>query len=232
MSDFQGIPHEGLHFLQSLAQNNNRDWFEAHKADYTRHVLEPSQALVAALGARLQEISPNICYDLRTNGSGSLMRIHRDTRFSPDKTPYKTHMTMMFWEGDGKKTEHPGFGLRFDASGGGLMVGMFHFSKPMLATYREAVLDDKLGKALVAAVEKVKAAGDYTVGGEHYKRVPRGLDADHARADWLRYAGLHAYSDALSAEVLSSPQLVETCYQHFARMTPIQQWLVKIASKG
>ena len=228
MSEFQGILGEGLRFLENLAQNNNRDWFEAHKADYTNHLLEPAQALVAALGARLQDISPNIRFDVRTNGSGSLMRIYRDTRFSADKTPYKTNITMSFWEGDGKKNESPGFGLRFDASGGGLLAGMHGFPKPMLAAYRQAVVDDTLGPALVAAVEKVTAAGDYAIGGEHYKRVPRGFDADHKRADWLRYAALYASTSSLPADVITSHALVETCYQHFAAMAPIQQWLVKI----
>ena len=89
MSDFEGIPEAGLHFLKELAENNNRPWFEAHKKAYQSQVEEPAVALVIALGERLKTLSPNLIYDTRTNGTGSLMRIHCDIRFSKDKTPYR-----------------------------------------------------------------------------------------------------------------------------------------------
>ena len=226
MDKFTGIPATGLNFLKDLAENNNREWFEANKHIYQDHLQAPTLAFIVELGERLKAISEDIHYDTRTNGSGSLMRIYRDTRFSKDKTPYKTNITLMFWEGDGKKTENPGFGLRYDLDGAGLMVGMHGFPKPTLSAYREAVLDDQLGEELVAAVEKVKKAGDYTIGGEHYKRVPRDLPADHERADWLRYAGLYAYSPQITVDDLTSSRLVDKCFAQFEKMAPIQRWLV------
>ena len=83
---FSGFPAEGLTFLAGLEANNNREWFNDHKDDYIQFVQEPMAAFVAALGPRLQDISPGIEYDTRTNGSGSMMRIYRDTRFSNDDT--------------------------------------------------------------------------------------------------------------------------------------------------
>jgi hypothetical protein len=135
---------------------------------------------------------------------------------------------MMFWEGRGKKTENPGFGLRFDASAGGLIAGMHGFPRAMLNAYRDAVLDETLGAELADAMAAVTQAGRYEIGGKHYKRVPSGLPTDHDRADLLRYAALYAQGPTLKVKDLSSPALVDICYGHFENMAPVQRWLVKI----
>lgn len=231
-ASFSGFPPEGLRFLSELAANNNREWYEEHKQDYRRYVVEPALIFVEILGQRLQqEISSGIIYDTRTNGSGSLMRIHRDTRFSEDKTPYKTHVGLMFWEGPAKKLENPGFMLHLDPTGGEVYGGVYMFSKPLLTAYRTAVLDENLGSQLTAALETVQGAGGYTTGGEHYKRVPRGFDADHERADLLRYNGLHASSPRIDTGAIISPELVELCLQHCRAMAPLQQWLVQMVQR-
>ncbi len=140
---FSGFPAEGLHFLAGLEANNNREWFNAHKDEYIQFVQEPMAAFVAALGPRLQAISPGIEYDTRTNGSGSMMRIYRDTRFSKDKTPYKTQVAAGFWEGTRKKMQNPIFGFQWGADGGEMMAGTHGFDKEMLESYHQAVDDDK-----------------------------------------------------------------------------------------
>lgn len=225
---FTGFPQEGIQFLHDLKQNNERDWFNPRKDQYKAHVVEPAINFIQAMGDRLQHLSPNIQYDTRTNGSGSLMRIYRDTRFSKDKTPYKEYVGIIFWEGSGKKTECPGFHLGLTGTGAGIHVGMHGFPKPMLVAYRQAVVDEKLGAELVEAVTAVTQAG-YTIGGEHYKRVPRGFDADHPRADWLRYATLFARSGGIPADVVTSDRFFDVCFDHFEKMAPIQRWLVKVA---
>ena len=101
MTTFTGFPQDGLQFLAELEENNERPWFEANKARFEEGLLQPAVAFVEIIGKRLQEeISAGIQYDPRTNGSGSLMRIYRDTRFSKDKTPYKTHLDGLFWSGE------------------------------------------------------------------------------------------------------------------------------------
>lgn len=79
---FTGFPQEGLQFLADLAENNERDWFNPRKQVYLDNIVAPAVAFVETVGEQLQFISPGIQYDSRTNGSGSLMRIYRDTRFS------------------------------------------------------------------------------------------------------------------------------------------------------
>lgn len=228
MSGFSGFPKAGQQFFADLAANNNREWFNTNKQRYTDTVLNPSIEFIIALGERLKSISSGLIYDTRTNGSGSLMRINRDIRFSADKTPYNEYVAMMFWEGGGKKTENPGFGIRIGADGAGMMAGMHGFPKPTLERYRQAVDDEKSGQALVKAVKAVAAAGDYHIGGEHYKTVPRGYDKAHPRAELLKYAGLYVHVPEFGWDVLSSPDVVDYCLNHCQKIAPIQRWLVDI----
>lgn len=228
---FTGFSAAGLQFLQDLAGNNNKAWFDEHKAIYQEELLLPAQALVAELGARLQAISPALTVDTRTNGAGSLMRINRDVRFSNDKSPYKTNVAMVFWEGPLKKMENPSFGFQFGTWGAGLYAGQWLFPKELLPHYQQAVDDPTEGAALTAAIAAVVNAGAYTVQGDQYKKVPAGYPADHPRADLLRYKGLHASSPQLELEILQSAELVDVLFTHCCNMAPIQQWLVRLAQQ-
>ena len=231
MPPFSGFPREGLRFLQELTQNNNRDWFEAHKGHYRSYVLEPAQAFVIALGERLKLLAPEIGYDTRTNGSGSIMRIYRDLRFSKDKTPYNPSLRVVFWQGAGKKTENPGFFFAMDAQGAALFGGMHAFPKPVLMAYQEAVADDYLGPELETSLESLKSAGVYEVDGEQYKRVPAGYAPDHVRADLLRYKGLFVRSPNIESQVLLTPELIEICFEHCRNMAPLHHWLAQVSGR-
>lgn len=98
--------------------------------------------------------------------------------------------------------------------------------KELLRAFRDAVVDARLGPELVNAIATVKKAGEYEVGGEHYKRVPRGYDADHERSELLKYNGIYAMKIGIPVEEAYSPELVDLCFQHCVNMRPIQQWLV------
>jgi uncharacterized protein (TIGR02453 family) len=155
-----------------------------------------------------------------------LLRIYRDTRFSQDKTPYKTNVAMMFTPEGYKRMEAPGFGLQMTPQQVELVAGLFGFSKPQLEAYRAAVIDDKRGTALVQAVGQVQSSGEYLLGGKELKRVPRGYDANHPRAEWLKYKGLHMFSPPISLEKAQTPELVDVVMDHFLQMAPIQRWLM------
>ena len=184
MTTFTGFPAEGVQFLRDLSENNNKDWFQAHKQTYIDTVQQPAVAFVEALGEQLSAEFPPISYDTRLNGSGSLMRIYRDTRFSADKSPYKTQVAMMFVPPGYKSMETSGFGLQISPTEGAeLVAGIFGFSKAQLTVYREAVDDPQTGAALVEAVEQVQGAGHYMLGGKVLKRGPRDYAAEHPRAE-------------------------------------------------
>ncbi len=92
---FQGFPADTVRFLSGLASNNNRDWFRANKARYERSVRGPALAFIEAMAGPLERVSRHIYADPSPSG-GSRMRIYRDTRFSPDKSPYKTNIGIQF----------------------------------------------------------------------------------------------------------------------------------------
>ena len=95
------------HIFTGAVPKQYTDWFKRHKNDYEELVLNPSRLFVSEMGELLRGIVPAINADPRVNRS--LFRINRDTRFSKDKTPYKTHITLWFWEGLGPRMENPGF---------------------------------------------------------------------------------------------------------------------------
>jgi len=226
MSDFKGFPKAGLTFLKQLESNNNKPWFEAHKDEYKNHLLTPALQFVEAMGERLQTISNHIHADTRTNGAGTLIRMARDVRFSKDKSPYKTAIAGIFWEGAGKKMNCPGFGFHMEAGGMYLMAGLFAFEKDQLDAYRAAVDNESKGKKLQRAINQVSKAG-YAVQGEHYKRVPKPYAQDHPSADLLRHAGLYASFEFIKPGVVTSSNLLDECFGHFKAMSPVQRWLVE-----
>lgn len=225
---FDGFPKAGLDFLADLEVNNERPWFKAHKDVYKTALLEPAVDFVSAIGERLQaEISDNINYDTRTNGSGSLMRIYRDVRFSKDKTPYNTFLSGLFWEKPGKKNTRPGFGFRLRANGMDLIAGQFGFDKQGMVLYRTAVLDDNLGPELAKILSELVKDGRYSINGDQYKRVPRGYDEDHPKAGLLKYKGMYAHPVPFGVDVVTSADLVDETMARFHEMAGLERWLVK-----
>lgn len=232
IGEFTGFSQQALDFLNELANNNNKAWFDEHKQIYEQEILAPAPAFVAALGERLKAISPDIEYDTRSNGSGSMMRIYRDTRFSDDKTPYKTNVAFAFWQGPRKKMENPSFGFQFGTWGAGLYAGQWAFPKDLLPRYQEAVDHETTGQALAAVIQQVRNAGAYTIEGEQYAKVPRTYAPDHPRADLLRYKGLYVSSPQIDRATLCTPALVDVIFEHCRKMAPVQQWLVQVERQG
>jgi uncharacterized protein (TIGR02453 family) len=220
---FPGFSKKTTAFLQELARNNDRDWFTAHRSEYETTVLAPARLFVTAMGERLRRLSPGIQFSAGANGS--IFRIYRDTRFSPDKSPYKTHLGIYFWEGRGPRLECPGYYFHIEPPRLLLGGGLYGFSRPLLERYRRAVADPEYGGELAAIVKKIAARPGYTLGGEHYKRVPAGYDANPEAAALLRHAGLYAGVETPLPAELHSPALVDYCLKKFRPMEPLHRWL-------
>ena len=224
---FEGFSQEMVRFYTELQKNNNKGWFEDNKPLYKEKVIKPAVAYVEAMGEKLRGIAPEVVADTRTNGSGAVFRIYRDTRFSKDKTPYKTFLGIFLWEGKKKKMENSGFYFQFTPEKVMLGVGIHTFSKDMLRTFRDAVIVPKKRMALEAALEKVQFKGDYQIGTKHYKRIPRGYE-DHRDNEHLLFNGLTASIEMELPEQLFSSDILDYCYRHFEVMSPIHRWLVDI----
>lgn len=224
---FTGFPKDGLRFFTDIAANNNREWFQEHRQNYLDHLQAPALAFLVEFGEKLRKLAPDINYDTRTNGAGSLMRIYRDIRFSKDKSPYKDHLGINFWHGASKK-ESPGFHFWMDAQGAALYGGFHGFPKPFLTAYREAVAGQALGARLQTILQKLGAESGFEVGGEQLKRVPPGYPQDHPRGDLLRYKGLYARGPKIEPADLESVKLIDTCLQHAEVLTPLHRLFVEV----
>ena len=144
--EFHGFSKETLKFFENLKKNNTKKWFDAHRKDYESFVTQPSKAFVTAMGEKLKTEIPDIVAVPKVNKS--LFRINRDTRFSPDKSPYKTNMGIYFWEGTRSRMECPGFYFHVEPNMLMLGVGMYMFPKYLFDTYRNSVVHPKYGKEL------------------------------------------------------------------------------------
>ena len=222
---FEGFPRGTVRFLSGLTDHNTREWFDAHRSDYEAAFLQPAMAFVEALGPRLHKIDPRVQAVPRINGS--IMRINRDIRFSKDKRPYKNHLDLFFWSGRAKSWDSSGFFFRLTPDRLLLGAGIHGFMPPVLARYREAVLDPKKGAALVKIVQKLRDAG-YGIGTESYKRAPRGVPPDHPRAALLRHGGLHVQWEGKHPAELGKPALVGFVSKHLAACAPLHAWLKTI----
>lgn len=225
---FAGFSRETFRFFQDLTGNNNRKWFDSQRERYQEHVLEPAQAFVNTLGPKLAARQDGLCYDARANGAGSIFRIHRDTRFSKDKSPYKTNLGILFWfEGPGNKKENPGYYFHLDGTGAWLYAGLHGFPRERLNRYREAVGEEQIGSGLRRILKRLSKAGLET-GGCHYKRVPSGFAADHPHQDLLRYNALWARSAKMPRKVVNSGSALVTESGKFCRTTqPLNGWLLE-----
>jgi uncharacterized protein (TIGR02453 family) len=229
LREFTGFPRECVRFFLDLRGNNNKAWFDAHRPEYDAYVMEPARQFVMAMGEQLRQIAPGVHAEPEVNRS--IFRIHRDTRFSKDKTPYKTNLALLFWEGDGPRMECPGFYFHLEPPNLLLGLGIHIFSDALLSAYRQAVLDPQLGPALAEAVQSVSQTGIYSLGGLHYKRVPQGYDPNHPRAGFLQYNGLTVGQETPIPEALYTPEIVATCYHHYREMSPIQAWLRALTNR-
>lgn len=226
---FAGFPKKTITFLKELRKNNNKEWFAANKDDFDNHVMAPSREFVVAMGARLRKLSPEVEAVPKVNGS--LFRINRDTRFSKDKSPYKTNLGIFFWEGPRKKMECSGYYFHLEPNSLMIGVGMYMFPKELLSVYRDAVVDKKLGPALKKAVKKMPV--DLFTGKgcampiDAYKKVPAGYDPDHSMAEFLKYKGLHCGVQGKIPKELHSDALLDYCYEQYKQLAPLHKWLVK-----
>ena len=172
------ITPELFRFLGELRDHNERGWFEANKPRYLSLVRDPVLVFVEAVGPDLVAISPHIVADPRPSG-GSLLRIYRDTRFSRDKTPYKTNVGLRFPHGAGKDIHGPGYYLHLAPGEVFMGAGMWHPEPDALHAVREAIVKDPRGW-------KRAQRSPLTHGDESMRRAPRGFDPDHPLVEDLK----------------------------------------------
>lgn len=208
-------------FLRALARHNDREWFAAHKARYEEHVRQPFLALVAALDAPLAKISAHYRADPKPVG-GSLFRIQRDTRFSNDKSPYKTWSGARFFHARGRDVEAPSFYLHLQPGNCFVGAGLWHPEPPTLRRIRDFIVDNPA--AWTAATRAPAFARRYAFAGETLSRAPRGYDPAHPLVEDLRRKGFSVLAPLDDAE-WCSPRLPQVVAGHFKATAPLVDYL-------
>ena len=182
-TDFEGFPAETIRFLGELAGNNNRPWFNENKPRYEEWVLEPALDFISAMGPRLERVTPHFTAIPKRVG-GSLMRVYRDTRFSRDKTPYKTNIGIQFRHELGKDVHAPGFYVHIDPDSCFLGVGMWHPASEPLGKIRDRIVEDP--DAWLAARDDRGFRRRFELSGDSLKRAPRGYPPEHPYVEDLK----------------------------------------------
>ena len=190
-----------MDFLLDLERNNRREWFQEHKARYEMEFRDPALAFIAAFAPLLAAVSPHFRADARKVG-GSLFRIHRDTRFSRDKTPYKTHCGIQFRHERGKDVHCPGYYLHLAPEEAFVGLGIWHPEKDTLKACRDAVVADPDGWRLASRGKRFRAR--YALAGDSLVRAPKGYDPEHPYLEDLRRKDFMAVARLDPAEPFES----------------------------
>jgi len=177
------ITPELFTFFRDLGNNNNRDWFQANKNRYEQNVREPLLQFISDFGVRLAEISPHYLVDARKSG-GSLFRINRDIRFSPDKTPYKTAAGVQFRHESGKDVHAPGFYLHLEPDNVFVGCGIWQPNTQTLGQIRDAIVENPARWEAILTDRSFRT--NFSLEGESLKRAPKGYDPDHPLIEDLR----------------------------------------------
>jgi uncharacterized protein (TIGR02453 family) len=213
------FPSEGLQFLKRLKRNNNRDWFNANKATYEEWVKKPMLNLIDTMALEFEKFAPEI----QASAKVSFYRIYRDTRFSKDKTPYKTHAAAVFPLRGMQKHEGAGFYFHIAPTevfvGGGLYMSL----PEDLQAVREAIASrHQQFRRIVTGSSFRKMFG--ALMGEQLTRVPRGFSAEHPAADYLRYKQFLG-ARTLESSIAVAPAFSKTLAETFKTLTPLVQFL-------
>jgi uncharacterized protein (TIGR02453 family) len=218
---FQGFSNETLHFLGQLKRNNRRPWFEKHKKIYEAKVKQPMVDLVQALNQDLKSYAP----EMVTDPKRAVYRIYRDVRFSPDKSPYKTHIAALFTPQN--ITKHAGGGFYFHLSAEELLVagGVYMPGPKELLAIRKHIAHDAGLLRRVLANRRFKECFG-TLQGEQLSRVPRGFPSNHPAADLLRFKQF-LVSVAHPPECALDEDLFQRLTTYFRAMTPLVRLLNK-----
>ena len=216
---FAGFPPEAMTFFRGLKKNNTREWFQPRKEIYEQKVKAPMVELVEALMRRLADFAPDHVAD----PNKAIYRIYRDTRFSKNKTPYKTHIAAVFPRRGLEK--HGGAGYYVSVSPEEIEIGGGVYMPPpeSLRAIRDHLAEhDEEFRHIVAAKNVRRLFGE--VYGDRLTRVPKGFAPDHPAADLLRMKQFLLFS-TLDVKLATTPKLYRELVIRFEAMTPFLAFL-------
>ncbi len=210
-------------FLTELKENNDRAWFQANKSRYEAQVRNPVLRFITDFAPHLKKISGAFVADARPNG-GSLFRINRDTRFSKDKSPYKTAVGAYFKHESGKEVHAPGFYIHLDPDGSFLGVGIWHPDTKTLGKIRDAIVED--GAAWRRITLSKAFSSTLVLTGDKLKRPPQGYAADHPLIEHLKLKDFTTVT-ALKNKDVCGADFMQQVVSVFREAAPFNRFLTQ-----
>ncbi|HWX53126.1 MAG TPA: DUF2461 domain-containing protein [Verrucomicrobiae bacterium] len=218
-SAFPGFSPDALAFLRSLKRNNRRDWFQPRKEQYETLIKTPMLEFVECLNHELACFAPGYV----TPPQKAVYRIYRDTRFSPNKTPYKTHIAAIFPSHRAVKREGAVFYLHFTPTELVAFGGVYSPEREELLAYRTLIQEHYEKLEQILREKKLRSvAGDLQ--GEQLSRMPKGFPPDHPAGGLLRQKQWYLEC-TLDVKLVTSPRLVPELARRFQAMTPFVDFL-------
>lgn len=221
MSHFDGFPPETFQFLKQLSENNNREWFAENKDRYEAFFLAPAMGFIEAMQKPLEKTAPMLVAQPKKVG-GSLMRIYKDTRFSKDKTPYKTNIGIHFRHSLGKDVHAPGYYLHLALDECFVGAGMWRPDSPSIKSIREHIVANPTEWKRIRNGKKFCETFDFYE--DRLKSAPRGFDKEHPLIDDLRlksFIGMRS----LTRKELKSKDLVKQMTTTLKTAAPLMRFL-------
>ncbi len=217
MLDAAFFHSELFDFLRQLKRHNNRDWFNKNKSRYEKDVRDPALLFISNFSPHLHALSPHFLADPRPM-RGSLFRIYRDTRFSSDKRPFKTHVGIHFSHASGKDAHAPIFYLHLEPDGCFAAAGVWHPDNSTLTRIRTAIV--------AQPEEWAKVKGKLDLEGDSLMRPPRGFDPNHRFVEDLKRKDFVASVGLTDAQVCS-PKFMRDFVAACRSMLPLVQFTTK-----
>ncbi|WP_145579362.1 MULTISPECIES: DUF2461 domain-containing protein [Yersinia] len=221
MAGFTGFTQQGLTFLQQIAQNNTKEWFEEHRDIYEQHLLLPMRKLVTDLGTDMMAIDE--LFEIRPAIGKTISRMNRDTRFSHDKSLYRSNIWLTFKRSRKNWTDAPTYFFEFGPDWWRYGLGYYSASRATMDLFRQQLIR--------APADFLKIAEcihpNFLIEGESYKR-PLIKDQPQELATWYNKKSWALISHHHDMEPLFSNQLVDILSKDFRRLSPIYDFLMKI----
>jgi uncharacterized protein (TIGR02453 family) len=216
---FAGFPEEMVRFFRSLKRNNRREWFQPRKHLFEQHVKTPMLELISAINADLAKFAP----DYVTEPKNAVFRIYRDTRFSADKTPYKTHIAASFARRGGERLGAGGFYFSVSHDVIEVAAGIWHPDRDVTLLVRNHIAETHQELSRILANKKGRKLTG-SLGGAALTRSPKGFDPEHPAAGFIKMKDW-ILDVTLDPSLATTQKLHGEIVARFRAMTPLIQYL-------